>query len=132
MATFFDALPGETVGEYDSRNGYVTPESIRYQAEFSEQQRQADIVARQQEQAAKVERKRGKDYFGRAGIPTYEAGGTVQPVTDESGQPLTFFDQAHDVAYDSSGAPRQIVRQPGGNVELADPYAAAERRPDKE
>src|SRR5436190_620094 len=55
---------------------------------------------------------KGRDLFGKAGVPIIDDGTTVQPVMDRAGQPLTHDDARNNVAWDSIGQPQALDDQP--------------------
>lgn len=61
-----------------------------------------------------------------AGLPSWqEPNGIVQPVTDATGAPLTHYDKAHGIAYDSAGNPNKVNYDGHGAPVLSDPLADA-------
>lgn len=74
------------------------------------------------QQKAKIQRIRAADFAARD-VPAYQDdAGNTQPVTDESGAPLTNFDKAHGIAYDSTGNPKKIEYGATGAPSLKDPF----------
>lgn len=95
----------------------------------------AQYELRRADQSANVARAqyvKAKNFFGQAAIPTTQAGGIIQPITDETGAPLTQLDKSNSIAYDSAGKPRKIAYQADGSAELSDPYAGAPTQTDKQ
>lgn len=79
----------------------------------------------------KIERTSAADLAAR-GVPTYrDESGSVTPVTDAAGNPLSYFDEAHNVAWDSSGKPVSLSYGAEGAPKLGDPYESAPVTTDK-
>lgn len=77
----------------------------------------------QQRVQQNVSRLKGIDLTRRR-IPSYsDQSGNVQPVTDETGTPLTNYDRRHNVAYNSAGAPVSVNYDAEGAPAVEDAFA---------
>ena len=101
---------------------------------FKRQQKEAIIAERQKikdEQAFQTQqRMTGLDFASRS-IPSYRDNGTVKPVTDSTGAPLTQLDKSNSIAWDSLGEAKKIVYGAKGPPVLSDPFETASDEIDK-
>lgn len=86
----------------------------------------ARIINQQQVQRQvqqNINRVKGRD-LAAAQIPSYtNPQGDVQPVTDQTGTPITKYDKASNVGYDSAGSPVQIKHDEYGQPIVEDAFA---------
>lgn len=89
-----------------------------------------EIEGRKARAQATATRLKARDLADR-GIPTFREANGVAPVTDEAGAPLTNYDKAHRIAYDSAGNARSVDYGPTGPPALNDPFANSQVETDE-